>query len=112
MYGKNGPSPKKRLIIQGLALGEDFARLADELSIAKATAEVYGVDCLAAGQDVSHNSIAEYIDVTKESFAIIKSEIIAAQDKKLRTVHDKLGEVYTYNQIRFVLACLIQDLEL
>ena len=48
MYGKNGPSDKKLRIVQGLKSGKNFKDLAEELQIAKPTAEVYGIDCLAA----------------------------------------------------------------
>ena len=46
MYGKNNPSPKKRLIIEGLKMGKNFSDLAADLSITKATAEVYRIDGL------------------------------------------------------------------
>lgn len=62
MYGKNGPSDKKLRIVQGLKSGKD---LAEELQIAKPTAEVYGIDCLAAGQDVDFQEIAAYMDINR-----------------------------------------------
>lgn len=62
---------------------------------------------------MNHESLAEHINVTPCAFNIIKEEeIVTSDDKKLRIVRDKLGQEYTYNQIRFVLACLIHDLEL
>ena len=112
MYGKNMPSPKKHRVANGLKIGKNFQELAEELKIAEATAEVYGIDCLAAGQDVDHQTIAKYLDIGQESFEWIKSEIMSSNDKKLRTVRDNLGEEINYNQIRFVLACQIRDLEL
>ena len=112
MYGKNMPSPKKHRVAQGLNIGKNFQELAEELKIAQATAEVYGIDCLAAGQDVDHQTIAKYLDIGQESFERIKSEIMSSNDKKLRTVRDNLREEFSYNQIRFVLACQIRDLEL
>ncbi|KAJ7380598.1 hypothetical protein OS493_009065 [Desmophyllum pertusum] len=112
MYGKNGPSHKKRLVGDGLKQGKDFIQLAGELNVNTATAEVYGIDCLAAGQDLNHQSMAEHLGVTDESFDMIRREIITIEDKKLRTVRDNLDDSYTYNQIRFVLACLIHELEL
>jgi len=112
LYGKNNPSPKKMLVIQGLKLGKTFATLSSELNVAEATAEVYGIDCLAARADLDHESVAKCLKVSKESFDVIKSEIMANEDKKLRTVWDNLGQLFSYNQIRFVLACLIRDYEL
>ena len=43
-----------------------------------------------------------------ENFHAIKEEILTCEVKKLRTVRN----LYSYNQIRFVSACLIQELEL
>lgn len=111
MYGKNGLSPKKVLVIQGLKLGKNLKDLSEELQIAQPTAEVYAIDCLAAGRDVDHQKVAEYMQISGESFQIIKNEILQS-DKKLRTVRDNLNEAFNYNQIRFVLACMIQDLHL
>ena len=53
--------------------------------------------------------IAELLDVTKDLFS---------QLQQLLLTHDRLGKVKeaiegcTYNQIRFVLACMIQDVHL
>ena len=92
--------------------GKNFTHLARELNITTATAEVYGINCLAAGGDIDHEIVAGYLKVTKTSFDIIKGEILTSQDKKLRTVRDSLEKVYTYNQLRFVLACLIHELDM
>ena len=56
--------------------------------------------------------MAHFLDVNKESFGIIKDTIMANQDKKLHTVRDNLNEAYSYNQIRFVLACMIHSHDL
>jgi len=112
LNGKNNPSPQKKLVMKGLKLGKSFATLAAELRVAQATAEVYGIDCLAAGGDLDHKSMAHFLDVTKTSFGIIKDTIMANQGKKLRTVRDSLNEAYSYNQIRFVLACMIHSPDL
>ena len=92
--------------MQGLKDGKEFTHLARELNIATATAEVYGIDCLAAGGELDHEMRAGYLKVSKTSFDLIKGEILSSEDKKRHTVRDNLGEVYTYNQLRFVLACL------
>jgi len=99
------------LVIQGLKLGKNFAMLSSELNVAEATAKVYGINCLAAEADLDHESVAKCVKVSKESFDVIKSEIMA-NEEKLRTVWDNLGQLFSYNQIRFVLACLIHDYEL
>ena len=112
LYGKNQPSNKKVHICNELKAGKDFQQLSKELAIAKATAEVYGIDCLAAGMDIDHKMVATYICVTPEDFQRIKSTISLNEDKKLRTIRDSLNEEFECNQIRFVLACLIQELEM
>ena len=73
---------------------------------------MYGIDCLATGANLDHQSVAKCLKINKESFDVIKSEIMANEDKKLRTVWDNLDQAFSYNQIRFVLACLIHDYEL
>lgn len=112
LYGKNQPSDKKVYVCNELKAGKDFQQLSKELAIAKATAEVYGIDSLAAGMDVDHQMVATYIRVTPEDFQRIKSTILLNEDKKLRTIRDSLNEEFEYNQICFVLACLIQELEM
>lgn len=74
-------------------------------------AEVYGIDCLAAGQSLDHEQMAEHLKVLPESFYRIQSEILSNEDRKRGTIRDQLEEEYSYNQVRFVLPCLIQELE-
>lgn len=112
MYGKNNPSPKKRLIIEGLKMGKNFSDLAADLSITKANAEVYGIDGLAAGQQIDHETLARLLDVSMDCFKRIRNEIFVCEGRKLRTIRDNLSQEFSYNQIRFVLACLIHELEL
>lgn len=112
MYGKNNPSPKKSLIIEGLKMGKNFSDLAADLSITKASAEVYGIDGLAAGQQIDHETLARLLEVLMDCFKRIRNEIVVCEDRKLRTIRDNLSQEFSYNQIRFVLACLIQELEL
>lgn len=112
MYGKNNPSPKKSLIIEGLKMGKNFSDLAADLSITKATAEVYGIDGLAAGQQIDRETLARLLNVSMDCFKRIRNEIVVCEDRKLRTIRDNLSQEFSYNQIRFVLACLIQELEL
>ena len=75
LYGKNEPSSRKMEVFQGLKLGKDFAHLSSQLHIKKSTAEVYGIDCLAAGGSVDHEMIARYLEVTPDAFHRIKSAI-------------------------------------
>ena len=69
------------------------------------TAEVYGIDCLAAGRDVDHQKVAEHMQISGESFQIIKNEILQS---------DKIGSTFvtgtSHNWIdaykQLVLQCL------
>lgn len=112
MYGKNNPSPKKRLIIEGLKMGKNLSDLAADLSITKPTAGVYGIDGLAAGQQIDHETLARLLDVSMDCFKRIRNEIFVCEGRRLRTIRDNLSQEFSYNQIRFVLACLIHELEL
>ena len=82
-----------------------FHQFAEELKMAKATAEVYAIDFLPAGQYLDHQTIAKYLDICEDSFERIKGEITSNNDKKLCTLRDKLREAFSNKQIRFVLAC-------
>ena len=60
---------------------------------------------------MDHQTMAKYLAISVGSFEWIKGEIMSSNDRRLRTVRDNLEE-FSYNQIRFVLACQIQDLDL
>lgn len=73
-------------------------------------AEVYGIDFLTAGEEVDHKLMAKYLQITPESFERVKVGIMSNRNNSLRSIWDELQD-FSYNQIRFVLACLIQELE-
>ena len=112
LYGKNQLSNNKLRIAEEFALGKSLTQLASEMGIAKATAEVYAIDCLAAGRKIDHEQLASFLALTADAFQRIKVTILSNEDNRLRTIRDSLSEEFCYNQIRFVLACLIQELEL
>lgn len=97
--------------VQQFRSSKDFKTITQILKVAEATAEVYGIDAFAVGAPMDHVRLAEVLQVTKENFERIKSCIEKDHDPKLRAIRDKLKE-FSYNQIRFVLACLIRDLSL
>ena len=59
LYGKNQPSNKKVYVCNELKAGKVFQQLSKEVAIAKATTEVYGIDCLAIGMDIDHEMVAK-----------------------------------------------------
>ncbi|KAJ7377702.1 hypothetical protein OS493_027264 [Desmophyllum pertusum] len=64
------------------------------------------------GGPLDHKMIARYLDVTPDAFHRIKRAIKSNEDLKLRTIRDGFDMEFSYDQIHFVLACLIQDFEL
>lgn len=86
--------------------------IARELGIAEATVEVYAIDCFAANAPLDKTMLARHMEVNPESFQLIKGAIEGCKDGKLRTVKDHLDDIFTYNQIRLVLACMIRDLDI
>ena len=72
---------------------------------------VYSINCLAAEIGMDHQTMAKYLAFSIESFERIKGEIIWRNDRRLRTMWDNMGE-FSYNQIGFLLACQIQELDL
>lgn len=92
--------------------GKSVAVIARELGIAEATVEVYAIDCFVANAPLDKTMLARHMEVNPESFQLIKGAIEGCKDGKLRTVKDHLDDVFSYNQIRLVLACMIRDLEI
>ena len=78
--------------------GKDFKTVSQILNVAEATAE-------------DHVRLAEVLQVTEENFKRIKNCIEKDQEPKLQGIQDELKEL-SYNQIRFVLACMSRDLSL
>lgn len=86
--------------------GKDFGAICRELRVQRATAEVYTIDAFAAGKNIDPERLADLLNVTKDLFSRLQQLLLN---------HDRLGKVKeaiegcTYNQIRFVLACMIRD---
>ena len=65
-------------------------------------------DALVAGENVEHERLGKVFYVTKEHFLSLQEELLL----KVRLSEVKQScPAFTNNQIRFVLACLIGDLE-
>ena len=77
--------PKKFSSSRGWSWGKNFKDLSEELQIAQPTAEVYAIDCLAVGRDADHQKVAEHMQISGESFQIIKNEILQS---------DKIGSTF------------------
>ena len=95
-----------------LEKGRDFQTVAREMRIALATAEIYAIDSFAANAPLDEKIFARYLEVSSDDFQDIGLAVAKNTDGKLRSVKDDLQNTFSYNQIRFVIACLIRDIEL
>lgn len=75
-------------------------------------ARIYGIDAFPAGAPMDHVQLGEILQVTGENFQRVKSCIEKSKDLKLHSTQDELHKFFSYNQIHFVLACMIRDLSL
>ena len=96
MCGKDNPSPKKCLIMEGLKMGKNFSDLVADLSITKATTEVYEIDGLAAGQQIDHETLVRLLDVSMECFKRIRNKILVCEDRKLHKILDNLSQEFFF----------------
>lgn len=112
LYGKNHASDKKIAVVENLWKGKDFQFIAREMQVALATAEVYAIDSFAANAPLNENMLARHLQVDSDAFEAIRAAIVKNTDRKLRSVKDELKDAFSYNQIRFVIACLIWDIEI
>ena len=109
LYGKNNLSNNKLRALDLFSKGKDFGAISRELRVQRATAEVYSIDAFAAGKEIDTERLAELLGVTK---------VLHSQLQQLLLTKDSFNQVKeaipgcSYNQIRFVLACLIRDVEM
>ena len=89
----------------------NFREIAQRLHVAEATAQIYGIDAFVAGAPIDHVWLSSILGISEDNLQIVKDCIEHNTDNKLRSIRDEL-ETFSYNQIRFVLACMIRDLSL
>ena len=85
----------------------DLADIARQLGVQRPTVEVYLIDLLVAGQELDHDRLGSLLDVTEDQLLLLQEELRVKT--RLSEVKQSCPNV-TYNQIRFVLACLIRNL--
>lgn len=108
LYGKVKVSNQKLRAVDAFNKGMRLRDIACELCVQLPTAEVYLIDSLVAGKDLDHERLGEYLLITNEHFLLLRDELLVKP--RLSMVKQSYPS-FTYNQIRFVLACLIRDLE-
>ena len=90
-------------------MGKNFSDLVADLSITKATTEVYEVDGLAAGQQIDHETLVRLLDVSMECFKRIRNKILVCEDRKLHKILDNLSqEFFFYFFLLFFFIFLLQ----
>ena len=80
------------------------------LHVAEGTAQIYTIDSFAEEAPIDHVQLVNLLQVTEENFEAIRNCIEQNKDHKLRSIRDKLV-VFSYNQIRFVVACMIRGFD-
>ena len=92
--------------------GRSYKDIAATLAVQEATAQIYTIDAFAAGAPLKHTRMANLLEIQSEDFERIKAAITSNSNAKLATIRADLNESFSYNQIRFVLACMIRELDL
>ena len=93
---------------------KSMEEIAAELKVRKPTAEVYVIDGLVAGAPVEMNYLLQELEVTTAIFVHVKRELESERELSLRAIKDNLAArdlPLQYNQIRGVIACLINGHE-
>ena len=108
LYGKVEVSNQKLRAVDAFNKGMRLRDIACELCVQLPTAEVYLIDSLVAGKDLDHERLGKYLHITKEHFLLLRDELLV---KPRLSIVKQSYPSFTYNQIRFVLACLIRDME-
>ena len=108
LYEKVKVSNQKLRAVDAFNKGMRLRDIACELCVQLPTVEVYLIDSLLAGKDLDHERLGEYLHITNEHFLVLRDELLVKP--RLSMVKQSYPS-FSYNQIRFVLACLIRDLE-
>lgn len=111
VYGKITTFPKKERAYARWRAGEKFGEIARNACVAEATAEVYVIDIIASGvgnQDL-HRRLIRELKIQDEFFEQVQ-ESLTRSGITLREIRDTTQ--LSYNQIRGVIAVLINGYEL
>lgn len=102
-------SHKKRLAYGLWKNGEAIPEIATQLSVAEKTVEVYIIDLLASGEgtDPERKTMLRHMEVNSTDFHRVESHLCKS-GITLREIKDATLNL-TYNQIRVVIACLLNN---
>lgn len=93
---------KKQVVFQHWKNGESFERVAKRLGVAKATAEIYVIDLLAEKEDLRR--LLSKLEIYQEAFEDVEEQVKKSGEFDMTPL--------SYNEIRAIIASLINGVEL
>ena len=108
LYGKISVTNQKLRAVHAFDSGMDVVQIASYLGVRTPSVEVYLIDTMCAGKAVDHVRLGDLLAVNEDHFVLIQEELL--QKTRLNEVKQSCPS-FSYNQIRFVLACLIRALQ-
>lgn len=111
LYGKIAIFPKKINAFETWKCGETIPTIARHVRVADATVEIYIIDCIARGQGSGelHCRIVNELGIDQNKFERVQ-ECLTRSGITLREIRDITS--LRYNEIRAIIALLINDFEL
>ena len=103
LYGQSKMSNQKLRAVDFFQNGMNLAEVDCELCIQTATVEIYLIDALVAGKDIDYHRLGSLLNVTGDVFLLLEKSWLKEVKRSCPG--------FSYNQIRFVLACLKRDYE-
>lgn len=107
MCGPCKASAKKIQAVNLFLSGKSFAEISSVLSVAEATAEVYTIDGYCAGAPIEFSKLIEQMNLSSADVEILCNGI-KEHGSTLRNVRNAFQDRFSYNQIRLILAAMIQ----
>ena len=105
LYGQSKMSNQKLRAVDVFQNGMNLAEVACRLCIQLATAEIYLIDGLVPGENTDYHRLGSLLNVTGDVFLLLRQ--ILLEKLWLKEVKRSCTG-FSYNQIRFFLACLIR----
>lgn len=113
LYGDVKKSIQKRRAGNLALKKQPMLDIGEAIGVKTPTAEVYILDAYVAGCPIDPEYIVQELKVDRELFHSVKREIASHEEITLRTIKDNLADRdLSYNQIRCIIACLINGYEL
>jgi len=111
VYGKIVTFPKKERAYTRWLDGETFGEIARTAGVNEATIQIYVIDKIASGVKRTdlHERLLREMDIRDEPFGVVH-DLLCRSGITLRKIRDSTQ--LTYNQIRTMIALLINGYEL